>query len=280
MIAIACGSTSRAEELVARVLPRAFSNLYADNMLHIARLTTSPRFGKGRSITVQVIRSVDSGSRFLLLRVLSPADARGTSLLVRSSVDRHSADVLLYLPAIRSMRRLSPGQAQDLLFGTDLSVVDIDGSIVQEYRVTDSRDDTEDNCTVFEAELDQWTWQYKRLVGCVSRQSQNFKWLRFLDLSGQTKSVELIDDVRLVSGCKALKRRLLVRNSSRKSITTVDSIVMVRISGFSRGFFSTNSLEGRDAEDDRLLLKRHNASARDSISAVSARIEAFRDCTN
>ena len=88
-------------------------------------LTSSDRLGATRDITTRIYwQSKQPGHSKYMVRVQSPEDLRGTSVLVIREKKRD--DIFMYAPEIKRVRRVNAHGAANSLFGTDLSYEDIE----------------------------------------------------------------------------------------------------------------------------------------------------------
>ena len=111
--------------LGARLLERAFRNLYADDYIQTLVLADGRRGGRERRRELQIIRKQSQRPGKALVRFTAPASIRRTSVLVLEN-EGASDDLYVYLPAIRRTKHLSSAQRADSFFGTDLSYEDVE----------------------------------------------------------------------------------------------------------------------------------------------------------
>ncbi len=92
--------------------------------------------GRVREREVRMISKTDEEeNRKLLIRFLSPADVAGTGFLSIEYSDRDD-DNWLYLPALRSVRRIASQDKTDSFVGTDFTYEDFDSEDLDAYDYT------------------------------------------------------------------------------------------------------------------------------------------------
>ena len=87
----------------------------------------------------------DGMTKYQIFRVLSPYDIAGTAIMTWRYMDPQKEDNTFgYIPAIRRVRRMSPGNRSDALFGSDFSVDDtscFDGKVTaMDWRLVGKRE--------------------------------------------------------------------------------------------------------------------------------------------
>jgi len=99
-------------------------NLPRRNSTQTVRLRSINRVGDATETTASIFwQQGEDGLSKVLLRFEKPLDMRGAGVLMLEKVGR-LPDTFLYLPATRSVRRVSSRAASSSLFGTDFSYED------------------------------------------------------------------------------------------------------------------------------------------------------------
>lgn len=120
--AAAASAPLDAAEVVRRVNARAGGH----SVFQRLEMTMSDASGGERRRTLDVYRRSREGETDTVLFFTAPASVRDTALLVRDYADGDRADGLwLYLPAMRTVRRVSTGGRGEKFFGSEFSLLEV-----------------------------------------------------------------------------------------------------------------------------------------------------------
>jgi hypothetical protein len=98
----------------------------------VVRLVTTNKRGQTKERAVeQYTTSVGNGLYHSLIRFLSPADERGTSLLIHEYADRED-DQWLYLADLKKVRRIATSDISDNFMGTEITYEDLRNQISED----------------------------------------------------------------------------------------------------------------------------------------------------
>ena len=99
-------------------------NMPGDSMTQTFRLVVKDRVGTEHTLRAKMFWEMDSETQLSNLRLDfdSPPELRGAALLVRGR--KPESDMLMYLPELGKVRRITPRMASGSLLGTDFSYDD------------------------------------------------------------------------------------------------------------------------------------------------------------
>lgn len=112
-----------AESSADEILACVNANLPRDTALQEVEFRSKDRAGGGRTIESRIHwRRFPDGLSKVLVRVLDPADLKGSGVLLIEKAER--ADMFVYLPDLRKVKRVTSRMLSGSLFGSDFTYED------------------------------------------------------------------------------------------------------------------------------------------------------------
>lgn len=122
------GGRALAEELTGDEIIRRMEEHRADSMITVSEMTIVHRSGARR---VRKMKTWMRGDDYVKVRFLSPADVEGTGFLSVGD------DSWLYLPVLRSVRRIAAREKGGSFMGSDFTYEDVGGGfLLDDYNAT------------------------------------------------------------------------------------------------------------------------------------------------
>jgi Outer membrane lipoprotein-sorting protein len=240
-------------ESPARLLERAFANLYADDFVQVMSLSTRRRSSRPMVRRVQLVRKQRQRPGKAMVRFLEPAEVRRTSVLILEAEGRYD-DLFVFLPALDRVRRVSAGQRADSFFGTDLSYEDVEPKDASDWSVTLIGPGEEGGTPCLELDIrprDPEATTYDRMVSCIEPERAVILRTDFWRNGMAAKQLRVsLSDVREVDG-RAIPWVLHMETPRLRSETVVTTESYEIRKSLPDAIFTTSNLETGDADGDR-----------------------------
>lgn len=235
------------------LLDRGFQNLYASDYIQKLRLVSVIRGGRELTRELQIVRRQSERPGKALIRFLAPPTVRRTSILVLENETR-ADDIYVYLPALRSTRRLSASQRSDSFFGTDFCYEDVEPKRAEDFTASFVRE-VEDFEPCREIEVrsrDGIESSYHHMVACIEARRGVFHWIEYYkEADAPFKRLVISQDsIREVRG-HFIPFSMTMRTAGRDSETRFESDSYEVVDEIPERLFSSWNLEAGDAKRDR-----------------------------
>lgn len=146
--------------------------------------------------------SKDKGKEKSLIRFLSPADVEGTGFLSIDKLDSDDEDMYLYLPAFKSIRRVSGSQKNGSFVGTDFSYNDLSilagGNYKDDYKAIILKENDEQYILRIVPTDNDIEYKYGKLV--VRKDNWYPIKVKFYDSKGKLHKVLINHDLKKIDG--------------------------------------------------------------------------------
>ena len=216
----------------------------ADKSFHATKLQGSEAIstmtiidGKGRERVrriAQASKLVDSGkTEKRLIRFLSPADVKGTGLLVFDYEDKDD-DMWLYLPALRKTRRIVSSEKAKSFMGSEFSYADITPPTLDDFTFKLLGDEILDGVVCWKIEMtprDEDIAEengFSKRVSCIRQDNFTLKKAVYYDLDGELHKELHIEEIRLMDPenqkYRPIRMRMENLQNDRKSILVIEEI--------------------------------------------------------
>jgi predicted RND superfamily exporter protein len=161
-----------------------------------------------------------------LIRFISPADVRGTSLLSIENADRED-DQWLYLPALRKSRRISAANKSDSFVGSDFAYEDLGSEDIDQHDYKLLREDMVDGAAAYVVEATPNNDQRRKESGYSRREifvrKDNFAIARidFYDRQKELSKVLRTKEIHQVPSTKTWRAKTIEMVNQKTGHTTV-----------------------------------------------------------
>ena len=242
-----------AEEPSARdIIEKNFYVTKVKHMLNDSTMTLvndkgQQRVRKTHSVTLLQPNGIDSK---IMIRFLQPGDVEGTGYLQVQHYDGED-DMLIYLPALKKVRRLVANNKKDSFVGSDISYGDILQPVVDTYKhviVKSEALDGED-CWVIESvpasDQIRKDYGYGKKTAWIRKSNFMEKKVEYLDTGGRPLKTMLIPEVVEVDAAArkwwATKREVRNHQTGHSTLLTFENLDTKKPVG--EDFFTTRYLE-------------------------------------
>ena len=123
-----------------RFLASAFRNQYEVDSTATIELVIRNGAGQVRRRSFEAASKIIDDRLHTIGRLTHPEHLRGMTILQIEAGDR-GHDAFVYLPSMRSVRRVSTAQRGDAFFGTDVTYEDLERRYVRDYEIVDFAED-------------------------------------------------------------------------------------------------------------------------------------------
>ncbi len=216
--------TALAKEMTAEdIIDKMVAGIDMENMVMKLEMVLTNKKGQTRkrllnNRTIQV-----NGLTRSFVSFIEPADVRGTKFLVLENKGRDD-DQLLYLPALKKVRRIASSQRSGSFMGTDFSYYDLTSHDVADgthKRLEDQKLDGID-CYVAESiPKDPGESKYSKLNYWVRKDNMVVAKAEFFDLKGKLLKVLVTKDHETYEKDRWLARKLIMKNVQKGTSTLI-----------------------------------------------------------
>ena len=208
---------------------RAADIIDIEAMEMAATLNIHDHRGNVRTRQVAIATRSFDGTTKTLIRFLSPADVRGTSMLVHDH-ENGGDDMWIYMPALRRTRRIVSGERSASFMGSEFTNADMGSRSPGNYDHNLLGSETFDGRECWVVESVPLTGQmaeengYSRMVARVDKDNYHTYRVEYYDLDGELHRIMEIGDYRRQSADRYWAFRMEVRNvqNNRRSVLEVD----------------------------------------------------------
>ncbi len=229
------------------LLQQSFDNLYGSDSIQSISLTSGYSNGRGMSYELEVFRKHSIEPKRSLIRFSEPDDVRGTSILVIENNNR-SDDIYVYVPALRTTRRIGNFQKADSFFGTDISYEDLEPKRHENYLVSAAGVDAvgDVKCKKIETRPKPgFESAYDRVVSCIDPTRAVTLWTEFYKKGRLYKRLDVsVESIRAV-GTSHIPHYARVQSEVRNSRTEVTINSYIPEAAISDRIFSPFVLDQR-----------------------------------
>jgi hypothetical protein len=165
-----------------------------------------------------------------LIRFLSPADVRGTSMLIHDH-EKGGDDMWIYMPALRRTRRIAGSERSASFMGSEFTNADMGSRDTDDlnHKLTGSETVNGRDCWIIESvpETSEHAEEngYSRMVAFIDKANYHTYRVNYYDLNNELHRIMTIDDYRRQSGTSYFAFSTEVQNvqNKRKSVMVVDN---------------------------------------------------------
>ncbi len=214
-------------ETATQLLNEAFANQYEIDSTARIELVIRNRSGQERR------RHIDAATRIVgdrlqsIGRLVYPERLRGMTILQIETANR-SHDAYVYLPSMRSVRRVSAAQRGDAFFGTDVTYEDLERRDIRDYQVVAAWTETNDGEAVVVVEArPRRPRSYSLLRFWIALADRAFLKLHFYkrdssaEVSEPFRTIAALRSDMLKTNGHTLPTRLVVANHARGTTTEI-----------------------------------------------------------
>ncbi|TVR69168.1 MAG: outer membrane lipoprotein-sorting protein [Marinilabiliales bacterium] len=208
---------------------RAADIIDIEAMEMAATLNIHDHRGNVRTRQVAIATRTFNGTAKTLIRFLSPADVRGTSMLVHDH-ENGADDMWIYMPALRRTRRIVSSERSASFMGSEFTNADMGSRNPREFEHKMLGSETVEGRESWVIESVPLTEQmaeengYSRMVARVDKENYHTYKVEYYDLDGELHRVMEIGDYRRQSADRYWAFSMEVRNvqNNRRSVLAVD----------------------------------------------------------
>jgi outer membrane lipoprotein-sorting protein len=158
-------------------------------------MTITEANGSTKVREIQIKRKDGGGAPKVLVKLLSPADLRGTALLSITSKSK-AEDQWLYLPSTKQTRRIVSGNKSASFLDSEMSYEDMGSSLDKKFtnKILRTETDAQGPVTVIESTFTGGESSYSKLITWVSAKNDLVNRIEYYDLKGALlKTTEMAD---------------------------------------------------------------------------------------
>ncbi len=201
----------------AEISKKAADIIDIEAMEMAATLDIHDHRGNVRTRQVAIATRTFNGTAKTLIRFLSPADVRGTSMLVHDH-ENGGDDMWIYMPALRRTRRIVSSERSASFMGSEFTNADMGSRSVADYNHDLLGSETVDGRECWVVESVPLTEQmaeengYSRMVAWVDKENYHTCRVEYYDLDSELHRVMTISDYRRQQGDHYWAFSMQVRN--------------------------------------------------------------------
>jgi len=134
IIFVSCGLSSQDELTAKQIMDKGFETMKLAGSEAVSTMTIIDSKGRERVRQIAMVTKLfDNGdTEKRLLRFLSPADVKGTGLLVFDYKEKDD-DMWLFMPALRKTRRIVSSEKAKSFMGSEFSYADMTPPVLDEF---------------------------------------------------------------------------------------------------------------------------------------------------
>lgn len=169
-----------------------------------------------------------------IMRFLSPADVKGTSILT-FDYDKKDDDMWLYMPALRKTRRIVSSEKSKNFMGSEFTNADITTPNLEEYTFKNLGSETVGDVDCWKIEIVPISeniasdYGYSKKISLIGKKDYIVRHTAYYDLDGQLLKEMDVSEVRLLDKAnqkyQAIKSQMKNKQNGRMSMFTIDKIV-------------------------------------------------------
>ncbi|MCZ7582795.1 MAG: outer membrane lipoprotein-sorting protein [Deltaproteobacteria bacterium] len=218
-------SASFAEEKTARqIIDEMVAGLDQEDMLMQIKMVLKSKSGQTRERMLRSRMQGETGKGRSVITFEEPADVKGTKFLIIENEGRDD-DQLLYLPALKKVRRIAGSQRSGSFMGTDFSYYDLSSHEVDDGTHTRQGDETlggVDCYVVVTVPKDSEESNYSKVKYWVRKDNMVVGKAEFYDLDGKLLKTMETATYEKYKGDLWLARHLEMRNEQKGTATAID----------------------------------------------------------
>ena len=205
---------------------------------------------QSRELQQYIHRADKASNKYnFLLQFTAPGDIAGTSTLTLQHQEKDD-DQWLYLPALRSAKKISASKKSDRFMGTEMTYEDLSNYLsepVDEYNYTLIGEDEMSGSKTMKIEVSplQGTQsQYSKKVVWIDESVNQMLRMEFYNKKGELLKTFVASDIRLVPGTSHYRaHQIVIENQKTGNRTEVVYDGFVIDSGVEKEMFSKSYLE-------------------------------------
>ena len=201
----------------------------------VVKMTLVNAGGKTNERSLSMATKVVDGGKTekRIYRFLSPADVKGTGVLVFDYEDK-ADDVWIYMPAMRKTRRIVSSQRGQSFMGSEFTYGDFNTPAVGDYNYKVLGDEAVDGDASWKIEVTPKSKDiaegegYSKKIFWVSKKSHTIRKGVFYNMDGEafkelsTKDVKLLDKAK--KRYRAMRLEMVNKKNGRKSIFVTEKV--------------------------------------------------------
>ncbi len=233
---VACSTLMAQEELTAKqIMDKSFGATKLAGVESVATLTIIDSKGRERvRKTAQVTKLYDNGdTEKKLTRFLSPADVKGTSLLI-FDYKKKDDDMWLFMPALRKTRRIISSEKAKNFMGSEFSYADMTPPTLDDFNYKKLEEQEIEGTICWEIEMvpvdDDIADEngFSKKISYVAKKDFVIRKAVYYDLDGELHKELAVKEIKELN-TKNHKYRpmhmiMVNKQNNRKSILKVDKI--------------------------------------------------------
>ena len=178
--------------------------------------------GSKKERELEIKRKADGRGQKVMVKLESPADLRGTSLL--SVSDGPQEDQWLYLPSSKQTRRILSSKKSNSFLDSELTFEDLGTGSGKKFSSTVAREDVvgKRKFAVIESKPRSGDSSYSKILTWVSKDFFLIEKIEYYDMGGKLLKVSLLDKYKKYGTNSWRAQRIQVRNMQTKRATVMN----------------------------------------------------------
>jgi uncharacterized protein len=224
------------------ILKATAKNLHSNDESVRVKMTITEANGSQKERNLQISRIENDKDQSVLVRLLSPADLRGTGLLSVTHVAQ--ADQWLYLPSSKQTRRILSGKRGANFLDSELSYEDMGNTANTQIANQILRTETgaDGPVAVIESKVTGAESAYSRILTWVPLKSHLASKIEYYDRAGALLKTTDMTDYQQYAGGVWRARRIVVANAQNHRGTQLDITDLKLNMGLSSQDFTPSAL--------------------------------------
>lgn len=165
-----------------------------------------------------------------LMRFTAPAEVQGTSMLVHHHDDQ-DADMWIYMPAIRRVRRIAGDDKASNFMGSEFKNSDMSTPNTNDFNYKKLGTETVDGKLCWKIEIVpkstdiEDSYGFSKQISYIEKETYFARKVEYFDFNGDLHRTQTISDYRRQAGGKYFAFKMEMKNgqNGRKSVMTVDA---------------------------------------------------------
>ena len=261
------GVTVGGEEIARVAFQDRLAQLYGARSIQLLRFES---FGRDQSFSrhsIQMVVDTLGDSKRLLMRFTSPASLRDLSMLYRET-GKGKSEIFLYVPSLKSTRRLVGIRGRESLFGTALTHFDLDLQSHEAFDVDWGESGYEDCGAPIVLSGREDDLPYSRIVSCADPETGAIAGIRFMDGGAVVRKISVDPRDILTSGDRLTASQFEVADLVHGVRTTVHRVSIWPVPDVPQVLFTLGNLREGGVDKDRVLLDRITSEVPNSRAFV------------
>jgi hypothetical protein len=233
LIVPAAAIYAQPEQSAKEIMQHANETMKLEGMEESATLTIADDKGnvRERKFSTASKDYAKDGVKKAIMRFLSPADVKGTSILT-FDYDTKDDDMWIYMPALRKTRRIASSEKSKGFMGSEFTNSDISSPNLDEYTFKTLGNETVGDVECWKIEMVpvsddiKSAYGYSKRVSLVGKKDYVTRKSSYYDLDGQLLKELNVSEIKLMDAAnkkyQPVKSQMVNKQNGRVSTFTID----------------------------------------------------------